>query len=60
MAKIRAVLKPREKIKGVVDTLLLEVYDHVDLRVTYFISKMAAAAAEIGGRVLRKRGNIPL
>jgi hypothetical protein len=30
------------------------------LRVTYFISKMAAAAAEMGGRVLRKRGNIPL
>ncbi len=30
------------------------------LRVTYFISKMAAAAAEMGGRVFRKRGNIPL
>jgi hypothetical protein len=31
------------------------------LRVTYSISKMAAAAAEMGGRVLRKqRGNIPL
>ncbi len=30
------------------------------LRVTYFISKMAAAVAEMGGRVLRKQGNIPL
>jgi hypothetical protein len=32
------------------------------LRVTYFISKMAAAAAAemMGGRVLRKQGNIPL
>ncbi len=30
------------------------------LRVTYFISKMAAAVAEMGGKVLRKRGNIPL
>ena len=43
MAKIRVVLKPREKIKQVVVTLLLEVTDHVE-DVTYFISKMAAAA----------------
>ena len=43
MAKIRVVLKPREKIKQVVVTLLLEVTHHVE-GVTYFISKMSAAA----------------
>jgi hypothetical protein len=29
-AKIRVILKPRDKIKGVDDTLLLEVTNHVD------------------------------
>jgi hypothetical protein len=49
VAKIHVILKPRDKIKGVVDTLLLEVYDHVDLRVTFFISKMVAAAEWVEG-----------
>ena len=36
MAKIRVVLKPREKIKRVVVTLLLEVTDHVEGDLFYF------------------------
>ena len=43
MAEIRVVLKPREKIKRVVVTLLLEVTNYVE-GVIYFILKMAAVA----------------
>jgi hypothetical protein len=48
VAKIRIVLKPREKIKQVVVTLMLEVTDHVEGG-TYFISKMVAAAEWVEG-----------